>query len=469
MSWLARSRVLRGHFREAVTEGREALAAAVQAGDTGTEAEVLNTLGMAAISSGDVDEGVTCLRRALALSRASDNLDGAAYAYANLADMLNLAGRTADALAIALEGLEATPRRIRGSYDWMKLTVSELAFESGEWALAREHLGPPASQQIGLLYMFRQLREAELALGEGDDDVAAACLEAVQPLVKVSTEPQWHGAYGVLTAELRRRLGDLEGAQAAVAAALDELEVCTDDVARIARITAVGLAVEADRAQRARDLRSKADERDALARARIHMDRLRAAATEGGPVEAAWRSVGEASLARGRGRNGSPLWRRAAEQWDSLGRAYLAATARWREAEALVEAGDREAAGHLAGEALASASAIGARWLAEELQALIGRARLDAAGAVPAPAATNGERGAPAEDAPGPVEDPFGLTPRERQVLALLAEGATNRQIGAALYMAEKTASVHVSRILAKLGVQSRTQAAAVAYRLHLA
>ncbi len=63
---------------------------------------------------------------------------------------------------------------------------------------------------------------------------------------------------------------------------------------------------------------------------------------------------------------------------------------------------------------------------------------------------------------------PFGLTPRELQVLALIAEGATNRQIGAALYMAEKTASVHVSRILSKLGVRSRTQAAAVAHRLHL-
>ena len=54
-------------------------------------------------------------------------------------------------------------------------------------------------------------------------------------------------------------------------------------------------------------------------------------------------------------------------------------------------------------------------------------------------------------------------------MLALLAEGATNRQIGAALFMAEKTASVHVSRILAKLGVQGRTQAAAVAHRQHLA
>ncbi len=54
-------------------------------------------------------------------------------------------------------------------------------------------------------------------------------------------------------------------------------------------------------------------------------------------------------------------------------------------------------------------------------------------------------------------------------MLALIAEGATNRQIGNALYMAEKTASVHVSRILAKLGVSSRTQAAAVAHRQDLA
>jgi ATP/maltotriose-dependent transcriptional regulator MalT len=65
-------------------------------------------------------------------------------------------------------------------------------------------------------------------------------------------------------------------------------------------------------------------------------------------------------------------------------------------------------------------------------------------------------------------EDPFGLTPRERQVLVLVAEGRTNREIGDSLFMAEKTASVHVSRILAKLDVRSRTEAAAVAHRLGL-
>jgi DNA-binding NarL/FixJ family response regulator len=121
----------------------------------------------------------------------------------------------------------------------------------------------------------------------------------------------------------------------------------------------------------------------------------------------------------------------------------------------------------LAQAALIAAGELGARWLVEELRALGERARLGLE------VSAGGERSDP--DAAGTAaassngEDPFGLTPRERQVLALLAEGATNRQIGAALYMAEKTASVHVSRILAKLGVQGRTQAAAVAHRLHLA
>ncbi len=53
-------------------------------------------------------------------------------------------------------------------------------------------------------------------------------------------------------------------------------------------------------------------------------------------------------------------------------------------------------------------------------------------------------------------------------MLALVAEGATNREIGAQLFMAEKTASVHVSRILSKLNVRSRTEAAAVAHRHRL-
>jgi DNA-binding NarL/FixJ family response regulator len=151
---------------------------------------------------------------------------------------------------------------------------------------------------------------------------------------------------------------------------------------------------------------------------------------------------------------------KAAEAWAALTRPYYAAIARWRAAQAYVEGGERAEAAEVAALALTTARELGSRWLVDELTGLAERARLDL------------DRGAAADHPPASddedSDDPFGLTARERQVLALLAEGATNRQIGNALFMAEKTASVHVSRILSKLGVRSRTQAAAVAHRLHL-
>jgi len=78
---------------------------------------------------------------------------------------------------------------------------------------------------------------------------------------------------------------------------------------------------------------------------------------------------------------------------------------------------------------------------------------------------------APEKQSPAAVEpgdDTFGLTPREQDVLRLVAAGRTNRQIAEELFISPKTASVHVSNILAKLGVAGRGEAAALAHRLHL-
>ncbi len=69
---------------------------------------------------------------------------------------------------------------------------------------------------------------------------------------------------------------------------------------------------------------------------------------------------------------------------------------------------------------------------------------------------------------PAAPADPFGLTEREREVLALVAEGYTNRRIASELFISESTAGVHVSHILGKLGVETRTEAAAIAVRLGL-
>ena len=101
---------------------------------------------------------------------------------------------------------------------------------------------------------------------------------------------------------------------------------------------------------------------------------------------------------------------------------------------------------------------MGTKLLADDVAGLARRARIDL-GAAPDAAP------------PAPDDSPvarLGLTPRELEVLLLVAEGRTNRVIGETLFMSEKTASVHVSRILAKLGVSGRVEAAAVAHRLGL-
>jgi DNA-binding NarL/FixJ family response regulator len=79
-------------------------------------------------------------------------------------------------------------------------------------------------------------------------------------------------------------------------------------------------------------------------------------------------------------------------------------------------------------------------------------------------AAVAGRR-APERPGPGAGPNLAVLTAREREVLRLIAEGRSNREIGAALFISAKTASVHVSNIVGKLGVASRTEAAAVALR----
>jgi DNA-binding CsgD family transcriptional regulator len=257
---------------------------------------------------------------------------------------------------------------------------------------------------------------------------------------------------GVLRAELERREGNLGAAAAAVEHAFDRLAIDTDDVPHLARLSGVGATVHADIAQRARDL----GEPVALARVDAFVARAEAAAVRNGPLEVAWLLVARAERTRAAGEPDAAAFTAAAEAWTALERPYPAALLRFRAAEAHVVTGDRDAAGEAARAAHDAAVRLGAGWLRGEVDGLAARARLDL-----------GDDDAEAEPEP-PADDPFGLTPRERQVLVLVARGATNREIGADLFMAEKTASVHVSRILAKLDVRTRTEAAGVAYRLGL-
>jgi DNA-binding NarL/FixJ family response regulator len=153
-------------------------------------------------------------------------------------------------------------------------------------------------------------------------------------------------------------------------------------------------------------------------------------------------------------------WQRAAEGWERLEYRLATAYARFRQAEAMLAAGaPRASVQPVLLAAHQTTLLLGARPLRREIELLAGRGRLRLEQPVPAAAV-------PAEP-PSPAAS-LGLTRREAEVLVLVAAGRTNRQIGAELFITEKTASLHVSRILAKLGVAGRGEAAAVAHRLEL-
>ncbi len=150
------------------------------------------------------------------------------------------------------------------------------------------------------------------------------------------------------------------------------------------------------------------------------------------------------------------LWVEAGRRWRALGFRFPVAVCAWREAEALLGgAGDRTAAAERLTAARRDAAALGAQPLVALIDGLARRARISLVEDVAAAGATAAEQA--------------GLTARECEVLGLIAQGRTNREIGTQLFISEKTVSVHVSRILAKLGAANRAQAATVAHRLGLA
>ncbi len=255
----------------------------------------------------------------------------------------------------------------------------------------------------------------------------------------------------------------------------------------------IGLQAEADLAERGRARSRDVEVAEARSRADELLTRSRAvAATFPDPASPTVRwleadlTTAEAELTRLEGRSDAAAWIAVAARWEALRQPYEAAYARYRAAEALLAAGHRrpEAEAELRTAHDVTAT-LGARPLQARIEALARRGRVDLGaveeGSAPADPASSVEAASTAErlagcrngsssaDPTADADDPFGLTTREREVLVLLAEGRTNRQIGDALFISGSTAGVHVSNILAKLGVTSRTEAAAVAVRLGLA
>jgi DNA-binding CsgD family transcriptional regulator len=169
------------------------------------------------------------------------------------------------------------------------------------------------------------------------------------------------------------------------------------------------------------------------------------------------RATWDAEQARLAGASDPEAWRAAAQAWEGLGCPHRAGYAWWRQAQTHLDAGQPAAAA--AALRAAAAAADGHAPLLAQVRALAERARIPLQ-----PRAALTPETPPAAEAAAP----YGLTGRELAVLRLLAAGRTNAQIGAELYISPKTAGVHVSSILRKLGVSGRVQAAALAERAGL-
>jgi DNA-binding CsgD family transcriptional regulator len=396
------------------------------------------------------------MRESLAIAREHGLADEESSAVLNLADLLNMAGRTEEGLAVVIDGMGSAPKSTHRTTGWFELMIAEFSFFLGDWDEAVRHVPPPNSRHYGPTLAYWYAVRSMIALGRGDLATATQDVDGLSRALRGSTEPQFVAPLGIFASELARRRADFEVARAAVDDALDQIEYCSDDFIRITALSAAGLRVEGDAGQVARDRRDPDAAEAAKDRAERLLERVQLAAALGGPVETAEQATAEAEYARAVGDESAERWSAAATAWEALRRPYPVAYSGWRRAEALAAARDRDGAAEAAAEALEIARSLGSDWLAAELESLVARARLRVDGEEPV--LSNG-------DEPGEPDDPFGLTERERQVLELVAGGATNREIGEQLHMAEKTASVHVSRILGKLDVRSRTEAAAVAHR----
>jgi DNA-binding CsgD family transcriptional regulator len=413
----------------------EAKAAAVEIGDVATEVSATITFGQVCAGHIPGEEGLVSMQEAAARARATGDLPNLARALVNISDTLFELGRYEESAAAAAEGVPHADRvgvsRTTGVF--LLANHAEALIALGRWdeADARcaeaARLDPPGALAVPWLRL-----RAGIRLARGHEGAEPLVSRAVSFLGRPFLQDDNRLSLQELRTVAELQTGDLAAALSAARTAVDEPAIA--DKPRYgwpllaAAATAAALATED---QDVTDLRSRVAELAAgmsLQYAAYRAYSAQVAATLEGGVE---------------------RWREAVAAWRADGQRYQLAEAMLALATAAAGAGDRAAAGQAIEEASAIAAALGATPLVEAADTLARRVGLRAAGH-PAPSGTEL------------------LTAREQEVLRLVAEGQSNSRIAERLYISPKTASVHVSRIIAKLEVNNRVEAAAVARRLGL-
>lgn len=437
---------------ESLPIGEQALALARAAGGGDAEVRALTVVGNDLAYLGRGQEGLAHLRQALQMAEEIGDRIGLDRAYVNLTDALTMMGRPQESARLGYAGLKLMRRYGIDSAVLVANSVEAL-LAIGEWDKADSLSAAELRATTGSFHYMLLMVRADLEVGRGDFEAARSHLETALATLR---EDRGQGVYDIYLAELalwQRRWIEADqavrdGLAAASSGEAAQLRVwfCAKGLRAQAELTALARARHDTDAYEA--WFAQASKLVAIAR--------RSAAKAVTPNAAGWLSLAEAEYLRAREIAQPGPWSTAADAWDQLERPPLAAYCRWREAEALVAAcaSRREASVPLRS-AYDFAARTGAKPLLHELELLAERARLDLA----PPAAEPSSRMQRSEET-------LGLSPREAEVLALVARGYTNREIAAELVISVRTAGVHVSHILRRLGVPNRTEAAAVAHRI---
>ncbi|MEV4788828.1 AAA family ATPase [Streptomyces tuirus] len=451
--WAAATHVLAarhvGENETALRVARRALGVAEQLGVTDAQADLLISLAVFDGAGRRGPEGRERLVKARDLARSSGNAPVELRALFNLAMGCYESGALSECVPWLTEGLDRARQAglLSSTYPlemrYLRLLVLHVLGRWDECVRAAEadpELPPAAGGYTVGPALYVALARGDLAAA----DRARALLEG--PFDWMATL-----VAGIVLTDAAALRGDPEDAvrwmRSTVTALADEAVPRPGVTVRLA---ALALSAVADAAAGLRLTGNEAGAGRWTGTAAELVELARAVATHGedgtpqGPEGQAWLARAEAEWVRAMKGPDAAAWSEAVTAF-GYGDVYELARCRVRYAEALVVAGRREEAAAEARAARETADDLGATPLREQVDALVRRSRLS--------------------DASGDADRAGTLTAREQDVLRLLALGRSNRQIGEELFISGKTASVHVSNILAKLGASSRGEAVAIAYR----
>ncbi|MDH6108369.1 DNA-binding CsgD family transcriptional regulator [Kitasatospora sp. MAP12-15] len=444
----ATGHMLLGEPDQALPLTQRALLVAEQVGAVSEHAHALTTLGILRAQRGELVAGLDALRAAFALAHRAGNVEDVVRAASSHMYLLCTAGRFTEALDVARDGRRAA--RSLGAPPTLTAVLDNntaaVLVATGRWTEADHLLAGLVGESAPNVTRYLHLLQMELAVARDERQRAG---ELAAALAGSPDDPRLIGPLHACLAEQALSAGDLTLAAEEVLRGLAVLSKGTLPEEEI-RLLADGSRVAADLALLPDPMRPRDLAIGWGPAADTFTDRARAIVDQHGtePLVAALGALVHAERARQDRTDDRATWRAVADSWQVADQPYREAYARYREAETAIRAGRRDQAERALAACAGLARHLAARPLLRLAHHLAERGRLtDHTGSTGPPDA---------------VRARFDLTERESQVLALLSNGESNRQIARSLFISDRTVAVHVSHILDKLGVRNRTEAALV-------